>query len=77
MSRGRFKELYAPRLKFEMRLKYSWLHLKLYSMFQDLSRRSLKPVFGGFKTQFKFIKFRLCNPEYMFLSTALTCNEKN
>jgi len=32
-----FKEFY-PRLKFKPRLKYSWFHLKLYSMFQDLSR---------------------------------------
>ena len=36
-SESEFKEL-EPRLKFETRLKYSWFHLKLYSMFQDLSR---------------------------------------
>ena len=41
MSRGRFKE-FTPRLKFETRLKYGWLHLKLYSMFQDLSQRSFQ-----------------------------------
>ena len=33
-----FKE-FEPRLKLETRLKYSWFHLRLYSMFQDLSRR--------------------------------------
>ena len=45
-----FKE-FEPRIKFETRLKYVWFHLKLYSMFQ------LKPVFGGFETRLKFIKF--------------------
>ena len=39
-----FKE-FEPRLKFEMRLKYAWFHLKLYSMFQDLSRRSIQTGF--------------------------------
>ena len=33
-----FKE-FEPQLKFETRLKYGWFHLKLYAMFQDLSRR--------------------------------------
>ena len=43
-----FKE-FERRLKFKPRLKYGWFHLKLYSMFQDLSRcAQLKPVFGGF-----------------------------
>ena len=27
------------RFKFKPRLKYGWFHLKLYQMFQDLSRR--------------------------------------
>ena len=27
-------------LKFKPRLKYGWFHLKLYSIFQELSRRS-------------------------------------
>ena len=39
-----FKE-FDPRLKFETRLKYGWFHLELYSMFQDLSRRSFETVF--------------------------------
>jgi len=44
--------------EFERRLKYDWFHLKSYSWFQDLSRRSIeKPDFGGFKTRLKFIKF--------------------
>jgi len=28
-------------------------------MFQDLSRRSMETVFGGFETRLKFIKFGL------------------
>ena len=32
-----FKE-FEPRLKFKPRLKYGWFHLKLYSIFQDLSQ---------------------------------------
>ena len=32
-------------LKFETQLKYGWFHLKLYSMFQDLSRRSIETGF--------------------------------
>ena len=31
--------------EFESRLKYGWFHLKMYSMFQDLSRRSIDPGF--------------------------------
>jgi len=33
------------RLKFKQWLKYGWFHLKLYSMFQDLSRRSIETGF--------------------------------
>ena len=36
---AKFKE-FKLWLKFETRLKYGWFYLKLYSMFQDLSRRS-------------------------------------
>ena len=39
-----FKE-FKPRIKFEMPLKYGLFRLKLYSMFQDLSRRSIKTGF--------------------------------
>ena len=35
---AKFKE-FQQRLKFESRLKYGWFRLKLYSMFQDFSRR--------------------------------------
>ena len=35
-----FKE-FKRRFKFKPRLKYGWFHLKLYQMFQDLSRRLL------------------------------------
>ena len=33
-----FKE-FERRFKFKPRFKYCWFHLKLYQMFQDLSRR--------------------------------------
>ena len=33
-----FKE-FERRFKFKSRFKYGWFHLKLYQMFQDLSRR--------------------------------------
>jgi len=36
-----FKE-FEPRLKFKPWLKYGWFHLKSYSMFQDLSQRSIE-----------------------------------
>ena len=45
-AEAEFKE-FEPRLKFKTRLKYDWFHLKLYSMFQDLSRRSIKTGFKG------------------------------
>ena len=35
---AKFKE-FEPRLKFDSWLKDGWFHLKLYSMFLDLSRR--------------------------------------
>ena len=34
-----FNDLIERRFKFKPRLKYGWFHLKLYQMFQDLSRR--------------------------------------
>ena len=39
-SEAEFKE-------FEPRLKYGWFHLKLYSIFQDLSRRLIETGFWG------------------------------
>ena len=39
-----FKE-FVPRLKFETLLKHGWFRFKLYSMFQDLSRRSIETGF--------------------------------
>ena len=44
MPEVKFKE-FEPRLTFKPRLKYGWFHLKLYSIFQDLSRRSIKTGF--------------------------------
>ena len=60
--------------EFELRLtaelKFVWFHLKLYSMFQDLSRHAqLKPVYDGFKTRLKFIKFGH--------RSTLTCRTRN
>ena len=37
-SAAEFKE-FERRFKFKPRFKYAWFHLKLYQMFQDLSRR--------------------------------------
>ena len=45
-SEAEFKE-FEPRLKLKPPLKYGWLHLKLYSMFQDLSRSSIETGFWG------------------------------
>ena len=39
-----FKE-FEPRLKSKPRLKYGWFHLKIYSIFQDLRRRSIETGF--------------------------------
>ena len=43
-SEAEFKE-FEPWLKFQTRLKFGWFHLKLYSMFHDLSRRSIETGF--------------------------------
>ena len=43
-SEAEFKE-FEQRLKFKPRLKYGWFHLKMYYIFQDLSRRSIKTGF--------------------------------
>ena len=38
--------LSEPEVEFkEPQLKYCWFHLKLYSIFQDLSRRSIETGF--------------------------------
>ena len=39
-SVAEFKE-FERRFKFKPQFKYGWFHLKLYQMFQDLSRRCL------------------------------------
>ena len=41
---AKFKE-FERQLKFKLWLNYGWFHLKLYSMLQDLSRRSIKTGF--------------------------------
>ena len=46
LPKAEFKE-FVPRLKFKPRLKYGWFQLKLYWIFQDLSRRSIETGFGG------------------------------
>ena len=43
-SEAEFKE-FEPRLKFKPRFKHGWFHLKLYSIFQNLSRRSIEAGF--------------------------------
>ena len=53
-----FKE-FELRLKFETRLRYGWFHLKLYSMFQDLSRRSIETGFWRIWDVGQIIKFEL------------------
>ena len=64
-----FKEL-EPRLKFKPLVKYYWFHLKLYSMLQDLSGRSIATgFFCGFKTGLKFIKFGHCTLDISILVT--------
>ena len=42
--KSEFKE-FEPRLKSKPQLKYGWFHFKLYSIFQDLSWRSIKTGF--------------------------------
>ena len=36
---------FERRPRFKPQLKYGWFHLKLYLMFQDLSRRSIETGF--------------------------------
>ena len=43
-SGAEFKE-FEPRFKFKPQFKYGWFHLKLYQIFQDLSRRSIETGF--------------------------------
>ena len=45
-TKAEFKE-FEPRVKFKPRLKYGWFHLKLYLIFQDLSRGSIETGFWG------------------------------
>ena len=45
-AEAEFKE-FKPRLKFKLRLKYVWSHLKLYSISQDLSWCSIETGFWG------------------------------
>ena len=52
--------------EFEPRLKYSWFHLKLNLMFQDLNRRSIETGFWRIETRLKFIKFGLCLTKSFF-----------
>ena len=49
-SEAEFKE-FETRHKFETQLKYDCFHLKLYSMYQDLSLRVIETGFGGFNTR--------------------------
>ena len=40
-------EITSSEAEFELRLKYGWFHLKLYSIFQDLRQRSIETGFWG------------------------------
>jgi len=55
-TEAEFKE-FEPRLKFETRPKYGWFYLRLWSMFQDLSRRSIETVFWLKLNKFGFRTF--------------------
>ena len=55
-SQAEFKE-FELRLKFETRLKYDWLHSKLCSMFQDLSRRSIATIFWRISDAAQILKY--------------------
>ena len=46
LSEAEFNE-FELRLKFKPGLKYGWFHLKLYLIFQDLSRSSIETGFWG------------------------------
>ena len=46
---GRYTSTEAKFKEFKPRLKYGWFHLKLYYIFQDLSRRSIETGFGGIR----------------------------
>ena len=46
-SEAEFKE-FELRLKSKTRLKHGWIHLKLYSVLKDLSRRSIGTVVWRF-----------------------------
>ena len=51
-------------LKFETPLEYGWFHLKLYSMFEDFSQRSIETGILGFETRLNSLtsEFRLRFP---------------
>ena len=54
-----FKE-FERRLKFETRLKYCWFHIKYCNKcFKIEAIAQLNPVFSGFETWLKFVKFGL------------------
>ena len=71
-SETKFKE-FEPRLNFETRLKYGWIFLKLYSLFQDLSRCSIEIVFLADLDAAQINKFRtqvLCSKTCNKIETA-------
>ena len=49
LKRLAFKNSETEFKQFEPRLKYGWFHLKLYLIFQDLSRRSIETGFWQIK----------------------------
>ena len=71
-SEAELKE-FERRLKYKPRLKYGWFHLKFHIQATAL----LKPVFGGFKTRLKFIKFEqwIQDVERLFYMSYLDCRD--
>jgi len=43
----------AEFIEFDPRLKYGWFHLKMFSILQDLSRRSIETGFWHIKAAVK------------------------
>ena len=71
-SEAEFKE-------FEPRFKHGWFHLKLYSPFRDLSRRSIGTGFWRIRDmEFKIFKFglwRLVSHKYNLWMCCLVFND--
>ncbi len=70
-QRPNFKNLFEPRLN------YGWFHLKLCSMFQDLSRHSIKTGFWRIWDATKINKFGLRQDVFFLTNNKLILINKN